>query len=137
MEKPKPPILEDFDLTEDEISSVPRLLNQKLTREINSKVGLVLGLLVGIGALWGMFVKTASLAYGVFFGVLVGFVVFLMISFLGSLFIEIFVNLISFIQRIVYGRFDRKARRVYRFLDAQRNFDKAMLEYEKYRQRKI
>ncbi|MEX2449519.1 MAG: hypothetical protein WD407_01560 [Rhodospirillales bacterium] len=66
MEKPKPPTPEDFDLTEQDLRSVPRLLNQKLTHEIHSRIGLGIGAILGLGSLWGMFVKTDSIVYGAF-----------------------------------------------------------------------
>ncbi|MEQ8195358.1 MAG: hypothetical protein RIB59_12805 [Rhodospirillales bacterium] len=137
MEKPKLPTLEEFKLTEQDIRSAPKLLNQKLTREIHSKIGLGTGVVLGLGSLWGIFAKTESLVYGLFFGTLIGFVVFLMISFLGSLFVFFIANVISYFQRALYGRSNEKARQVYRYQDAHRKFDQAMRQYEKDRQKRF
>jgi hypothetical protein len=137
MEKPKLPTPEDFDLTEQDLRSVPKLLNQKLTREIHSRIGLGIGAILGLGSLWGMFVKTESIVYGAFFGVLVGFVVFLMVSFLGSLIVFFVANVISYFQRIFYGLFNETARRAYRYQAAHKAFDEAMFQYEKYRQKRV
>ena len=136
MEKPTPPTLEEYGLTEQELLLVPKLLNQKITRALQLKIGLIGGIIFGLGSLWGMFLKTASMIHGAFFGILIGFVVFLMVSFLGSSMIVLIANVISFFQSLYYGRINIKTRRAYQYFDANRKYDKSMKHYERYRQKR-
>ena len=136
MEKPIPPTLEEYGLTEQELCLVPKLLNQKITRTLQLKVGLFGGIILGLGSLWGLFLKTESVVHGAFFGVVIGFVVFLMVSFLGSSMVVLVANVISYFQSLYYGRFNAKTRRAYQYFDANREYDKLMKHYERYRHKK-
>ncbi|MEL0107448.1 MAG: hypothetical protein VW802_10930 [Rhodospirillaceae bacterium] len=136
MEKPVPPKLSEFGLTEQDLRSAPKLLNQNLTRSLQLRIGFILGVVLGVGSLWGMFVKTDSFVYGVFFGSLIGFVVFLMVTFLSGAVVVLLANAISYIQSLYYGRFNEKTRQVYRYFNANKEFDRSMKVYERYRQSK-
>lgn len=136
MEKPNPPNPEEFGLTEQDLRSVPRLLNQKITRALQLRIGIILGVALGLSSLWGMFLKTDSLVYGAFFGTVIGFVVFLMVTFLGGVVVLLIANTISYFQSVYYGRLNTKTRQAYRYFRANRKYDQAMKAYERYRHSK-
>ncbi len=136
MDKPIPPTLEDYGLTEHELRSVPKMLNQRITRALQLKFGFFGGIILGLGSVWGMFSKTDSIIHGAFFGVLIGFVVFLMVSFLGSSLVVLIADVVSYFQSLYFGHFNEKSRRAYQYFNANKEYDKSMKYYERYRQKK-
>lgn len=136
MDKPTPPKLEDYGLTDQDLRSVPQLLNQKITRSLQLRIGIILGVVLGLGSVLGMFIKTDSIIYGAFFGTLIGFVVFLMVTFLGGLVVVLIANTISYFQSLFYGRINKKTRQAYLYFKANRDYDKSMKAYERFRQTK-
>jgi len=67
----------------------------------------------GLFSLWGMFEKTDSFLYGAYFDLAIGFIVFLMVTFLGGVIVVLFANFISYLQMLYYGRFNENTRRAY------------------------
>lgn len=133
MDKPKPPLLEEFGLTESDLRSVPKLLNQRVTRTLQLRIGFSGGVVLGLYSLWGMFVKTDSFLYGAYFGIVIGFIVFLMVTFLGGVVVVLVSNLISYLQMLYYGQFNENTRRAYQYFSANKDYDKSMKLYERYR----
>jgi hypothetical protein len=133
MEKPIPPLIQDFDLTEQDLRLVPKPINQKITRTFQLQIGLSGGVFFGLFSLWGMFEKTDSLLYGAYFGLAIGFIVFLMVTFLGGVIVVLIANFISYLQMMYYGRFNEKTRRAYQYFSANKEYDIAMKLYERYR----
>ena len=136
MDKPIPPKPEDYGLTAQELRLIPKLLNQRITRTLQLKIGLIGGLVSGAGSLWGMFAKTESIIHGAFFGGVIGFIVFLMVSFLGSSLVVLITNVISYFQSLYFGRFNENTRLAYHYFNANKEYDKSMKLYERYRQKK-
>lgn len=108
-------------------------MNQRITRTLQLRIGLAGGVFFGLFSLWGMFEKTDSFLYGAYFGLAIGFIVFLMVTFLGGVIVVLVANFISYLQMLYYGRFNENTRRAYQYFKANRNYDKAMKLYERYR----
>ncbi len=122
MRQPTPPRLEDFGLSEDEYSPPPRLLGDRLTERAISRISAAIGAAVGLGAIWGFLQKTDSVFTGLFFGVLIGIVVFLLAGFFGGMLVGLAVNIVSGSHKFLIIMVDGKARRAYRYDDAMARY---------------
>lgn len=120
-----PPRLEDFGLSAVEYDRVPRLLRDRVSERLHTRVAVALGAVIGLWTWWGVFMKTTTAVNGIFFGVLIGFVAFLLASFLGSMVIRFAIHGVSTLQRRIVGGRDQTARRAYGYDDALRGYRKA------------
>tara|TARA_B100000315_G_C14229944_1_gene430449 strand:- start:54 stop:473 length:420 start_codon:yes stop_codon:yes gene_type:complete len=132
MQQPRAPRLEDFGLSKEEYAAIPRLFGDSFTEPANTKISAAIGTAVGLGAIWGFFGKTDSMFTGFFFGVLIGFVVFLLASFFGGVFVVFVVKILSVLQKYLMILVDKKARRAYRFDAAMDRYRAEMKAYEAY-----
>ncbi|MEE8392854.1 MAG: hypothetical protein V3R66_00805 [Rhodospirillales bacterium] len=130
MEKPKQPRLEDFGLTEDDCKDGPGMLHRRVSAGLNSYACVAIGAGVGLWSLWGFYDLVDSLLKGVFFGVLIAFVVFLLAGFFGSMFLGVVIFCASWAHRLALSMISSKARSRYAYSDAHRKYQSEKLKHE-------
>ncbi len=130
MQQPTPPRLEDFGLSEEEYRGAPRLLGDRLTHAADSRISMAIGAAVGLASVWGFLEKTDSVFSGLFFGVLIGIVVFLLASFFGGIFVRFLAKVLSGVQKRLIILFDSKARRAYEFDAAVERYEAERKSYD-------
>jgi hypothetical protein len=122
MDAPEPPRLEDFGLSQDEYLRMPRLLCDVVSGKGISHIGNGSGVVVGVFSLWEVFVRTDSFIAGALSGVLIGFVAFLLASFLGGVVAGWMVALISKTQKVFFPLLNAKTVQAFRYADALRDY---------------
>lgn len=130
MEKPVPPRFEEFGLTEIEYRRVPRLLRHLFCEKTYTRLGLIIAAVISLATFVGLLRKMESTLHGWYFGLPVGFVVFLMAAFLATVFIKFLVRSLSAFQGRLLGAVSESARRAVLYDDAMENYRKAMIKYE-------
>jgi len=135
MEKPVKPTPEDFGVTAADIENVPTLFSLRYSRENYSAIGVGAGAVLGVLTIWGMYVKSQSLLVAAFFGIVIGFIIFLMMSAVGAVAVEVCIFVLSGLQRGAISLVNARAARVYRYQAARRRFEKATIKYEKWRKK--
>lgn len=130
MEKPVPPRFEEFGLTEIEYRKTPKLLRHVLCEKTCARLGLIIAAAAGAATFAGLLNKMESTLHGWYFGLPVGFVVFLMAAFLAPVFIRFPVRFLSALQERLSGAVSESARRAALYDDAMEDYRKAMIKYK-------
>ena len=122
MDQPKEPKLAEFGLTERDLGQVPQLLAERIDRVAVSRIGVGTATVIGVLSVWGMYEKTGSFLSGAFFGIIIGFVVFLLASSVVAYCIELSLMAVSIFQGRVISLYNKRAGRVYRYQSALRSY---------------
>ncbi len=85
---------------------------------------------VGLWSFWGFFDKLESVFKGIFFGVLIAFVVFLLSCFFGSMFLDLAIRLISLLHRQILSISNSRLRNQFRYADALKKYQRDKLKYQ-------
>mgnify|MGYP006448561247 FL=1 len=129
MDQPRKPTLAEFGLTERDIGQVPQLLAERIDRVAVSRIGVGTAAVIGLLSVWGIYEKTGSFLSGAFFGIIIGFVVFLLASSVVAYCIELSLIAISILQGVVISRFNKRAGKVYRYQSALRSYGRENRKY--------
>ena len=129
MDEPKKPTLAEFGLKEQDLGPVPHLLAERIDRVTMSRIGVGVASIIGLLSIWGVYEKTGSFLSGAFFGVLMGFVVFLIASSVVAYCIELCLHALSKIQVIFISFFDKRAGAIYRYQSALRKYGRLHRKY--------
>ena len=129
MDQPKKPTLAEFGLTERDLGKVPQRLAERIDRVAVSRIGVGTATVIGALSVWGIYEKTGSFLSGAFFGVLIGFVVFLLASSVVAYCIELSLLAASFLQGVVISLFNKRAGKVYRYQSALRSYGRENRKY--------
>jgi len=89
-----------------------------------------MGAVIGLAVFLAFFNKMDSALHGWFFGIPIGFVVFLMAAFLSAVFVKCLIGVLSALQRRLFGVLSNAARRAFLYDDAMEKHRKAMIVYE-------
>lgn len=131
MERPQPPRLEDYGLTESQYGMVPKLLRHRLSENTYTHLGLIIGAAVALWSFIAFFNRMESALRGWYFGIPIGFVVFLMASFLGAVFVKFLVHGASAVQRRLIGAVSDTARRAFLYDDHKVKHQKELALFTK------
>ena len=136
MDQPKEPTLAEFGLTERDLDLAPLLLAERIDRVAVSRIGVGVAAVIGLLSVWGIYEKTGSFLSGAFFGLLIGFVVFLIARSVVAYCIELSLLAISILQRRVISLFNKRAGKVYRYQSALRSCGRENRKYRSWLIRK-
>ncbi len=122
MAMPKP---EDFGLTESE-AVTPKVLSDLVKPGTASRVGVPLAVAAGLGVVVQLIVETGTIGKGLAFGLPLGFVTYLIFSFVFPVIFALGVNMVSAIQRLALSGLSGRVRRAFEYksaLDAWKRHD--------------
>ncbi len=128
--EPKPPRFEDFGLSAEDAANCPTPIGEKVSISMHSYASVAIAAGIGLWSFWGFFDRLESVLKGIFFGVLIAFVVFLLSCFLGSMFLDMVIRGISMLHRLMIFLSGPRARRQLRYIDALKKYERDRLKYQ-------